>query len=260
MIAQADGTDVALRVGDLAREANISTQQIRNYLNEGLLPPAGRRPSGYRVFHHEHVMALHAMRAMASCFGWAVTAAVMRALHAGDITGALAMIDASHAESHAERQHLAATLRTFEELVGTTPDGGMATTPALLRIGQVAARIDVKPSALRVWEAQGLLRPRRHHVTGDRTYDASDLRDAQTVALLRRGGYRRAAVADVLVALRRDGNPERARAALSRRQEDLVARSEQRLAASAALAPYVALLRERAAGEHPSTEPGAGEA
>lgn len=107
---------------------------------------------------------------------------------------------------------------------------------------------------------QGLPRPRRHDVSGDRAYDSAGLHDAQTVALVRCGGYRLPAIADVLAALRRDRNPERARAALARRHEDLAARSEQRLAAVAALALSVALLWERASDDPGPTEPATGTA
>ncbi|NUT49982.1 MAG: MerR family DNA-binding transcriptional regulator, partial [Saccharothrix sp.] len=45
---------VVLRPVDLARAAGISTQQVRNYLDAGVLPPAGRSPAGYRVFDARH--------------------------------------------------------------------------------------------------------------------------------------------------------------------------------------------------------------
>ncbi|WP_037676124.1 MerR family DNA-binding transcriptional regulator, partial [Streptomyces afghaniensis] len=38
-----------LRPVDLARLAGVSTQQIRNYEDAGVLPPAARTESGYRV-------------------------------------------------------------------------------------------------------------------------------------------------------------------------------------------------------------------
>ena len=47
-----------LRPVDLARAGGISTQQVRNYADAGVLPPAPRTPSGYRVFTAEHRRAL----------------------------------------------------------------------------------------------------------------------------------------------------------------------------------------------------------
>ncbi|WP_037667436.1 MerR family DNA-binding transcriptional regulator, partial [Streptomyces afghaniensis] len=43
-----------LRPVDLARLAGVSTQQIRNYEDAGVLPPAARTESGYRVFTDIH--------------------------------------------------------------------------------------------------------------------------------------------------------------------------------------------------------------
>ncbi|MDI5939587.1 MerR family DNA-binding transcriptional regulator, partial [Micromonospora sp. DH15] len=39
---------------DLAREHGISTQTVRNYERDGVLPPARRTPSGYRAYTAEH--------------------------------------------------------------------------------------------------------------------------------------------------------------------------------------------------------------
>lgn len=39
-----------LRIGEVARLANVSVDTVRYYERVGLLPPARRRSSGYRVF------------------------------------------------------------------------------------------------------------------------------------------------------------------------------------------------------------------
>lgn len=57
--------DGRLRVVDVAATAGISTQQVRNYLDEGVLPPVERTPSGYRVLTVGHVRALAVLRRMA---------------------------------------------------------------------------------------------------------------------------------------------------------------------------------------------------
>lgn len=62
---------------------------------------------------------------------------------------------------------------------------------------------------------------------------------AQVVALLRRGNYPFPIVHAVLDELRSTGSPERVRAELARREQELHRRSLRRLRASAALYAYL---------------------
>ena len=39
-----------LRVGEVARAAGVTTDTIRYYKREGLIPPPERTPSGYRAY------------------------------------------------------------------------------------------------------------------------------------------------------------------------------------------------------------------
>ncbi|QFY10729.1 MerR family DNA-binding transcriptional regulator [Nonomuraea phyllanthi] len=39
-----------MKIGQVAREAGVSVDTVRFYERRGVLPPAGRRPSGYREF------------------------------------------------------------------------------------------------------------------------------------------------------------------------------------------------------------------
>ncbi|MER6626526.1 MerR family DNA-binding transcriptional regulator, partial [Streptomyces sp. NPDC000931] len=57
-----------LRPIDLARAAGISTQQVRNHADEGVLPPTGRTASGYRILTDLHRRALLTFRALSAGF------------------------------------------------------------------------------------------------------------------------------------------------------------------------------------------------
>ncbi|WP_151475764.1 MerR family transcriptional regulator [Streptomyces albicerus] len=225
-----------LRAVDLARTAGISTQQVRNYVETGILPPVGRTDSGYRVFTAAHAEALTAARALAEGHGWPTTGAIMRAVHGDDLEAALAVLDASHAELHQDRTELAEVIRALDTLVThdtePTDRGG-------LRIGEVADAIGVQTPVLRLWEARGLLRPTRERGTRYRRYSASEARLAQVVALLRRGNHPFSTIGSVLAELRTTGNPERVRAELAGRERELHRRSLSRLRGSAALHAYL---------------------
>ncbi|MEU1949492.1 MerR family DNA-binding transcriptional regulator, partial [Streptomyces sp. NPDC020125] len=111
-------TDAALRPVDLARMAGVSTQQIRNYLDAGILPPAARTPAGYRRFEDRHRRALVTYRALLPGYGAETARAVMRAVHAEDIALALTLVNAGHAALHDQRLSLQAAGEALEMVAG----------------------------------------------------------------------------------------------------------------------------------------------
>ncbi|TVT24849.1 MerR family transcriptional regulator [Amycolatopsis acidiphila] len=216
--------------------AGVSVQQVRNYVELGVLPPVERTASGYRLFTETHAEALLIVRQLAEGHGWERTRVIMRAVHAGDLETVLKTVDASHAELSRERADIARVLGAFET-VGTPPVVPRQRRP--LRIGEVADAVGVRTPVLRVWEQRGLLRPEREHSTGYRVYGPAELRKAEVVALLRRGNYPFPTVRAVLDELGPQGRPERVRAELAKREQELNRRSLRRLRASAALSAYL---------------------
>lgn len=225
-----------LRITDLARMAGISVQQVRNYVELGVLPPVERTASGYRVFTEAHAEALLIVRQLAEGHGWERTRTIMRAVHAGDLETVLATVDASHAELDRERADIARVLGALES-VGAASAVPRPRQP--LRIGEVADVVGVRTPVLRLWEERGLLKPEREHGTGYRVYGAAELQKAEVVALLRRGNYPFPIVHAVLDELGPQGRPDRVRAELAKREQDLGRRSLRRLRASAALSAYL---------------------
>lgn len=51
-----------MRIGQLAREANVDVQTIRYYEREALLAPPARTSSGYRAYGREHLRGLKFIR------------------------------------------------------------------------------------------------------------------------------------------------------------------------------------------------------
>jgi DNA-binding transcriptional MerR regulator len=84
-----------LRPVDLARVAGISTQQIRNYEDAGVLPPVVRTAAGHRRYDEDHRAALVTYRALAAGYGPGTARTIMRAVHAGDVERALTEVDAA---------------------------------------------------------------------------------------------------------------------------------------------------------------------
>jgi DNA-binding transcriptional MerR regulator len=219
---------------DLARLVGVSTQQVRNYVDDGVLPPAPRSPAGYRRFGDRHRRALLTYRALAPGYGWGTAGAVMRAVHGDDLPAALALVDAAHAALHAGREQLRAVGDALAAVVEETPTGPRSG----LTVGELARRLGIRPSALRVWEAAGLIAPHRDRGTRYRRYGPVDVRDARMIQLLRQGGYLFAQIRPVLDGLRRTGSSDALRAAVAARQEELTRRATAMLAGAHALHDY----------------------
>ncbi|WP_229406910.1 MerR family transcriptional regulator [Micromonospora sp. NBRC 110038] len=240
------------RPADLAREHGISTQTVRNYERDGVLPPARRTPSGYRAYTAVHVRALRAYLALIPAHGYATSGEIMRAVNAGDMDAALRAIDRSHAQLLRDRE----TLDAVEVAVGlltrppaaSRPDRPPTARPDLsppgrperpLAIGGLARRVGVTPAALRKWERAGILAPSRGRATGYRLYSADDVRDAELAHLLRRGGYRLDHIATVVRQVRDAAGTEPLAESLENWRRRLTDRGRAMLTAAVRLAEHL---------------------
>lgn len=243
-----------LRPVDLARVAGVSTQQIRNYEEAGILPPVMRTAAGYRRFEDRHRRALVTYRALMRGYGPRAAQAIMRAVHARDLPRALALVDAEHAALHQNRLSLEAAREALEALTRQAPDAD-ASPRSGLSVGQVAARLGVRSSALRVWEAEGLLGPGRDPRTGYRLFGAADIRDARLIAILRQSRYPLPRIRTVLEALRRTGSGDALRTALADRRDTLNRQATAMLEGSGRLHEYITAERPSAGDGRAAEDP-----
>ncbi|APC35585.1 MerR family transcriptional regulator [Nocardiopsis dassonvillei] len=262
-----------LRPIDLARGHGLSTQAVRNYEEDGILPAADRTRHGYRTYTPLHARALSAFVALVPGHGHQGAASIMRAVNGDRADEALRLIDEGHAQLLDDRR----TLRAVEEALrgletgarsrsadriesgGRTSSGGRAGAAPPLRpakepgtagaaepdatfIGPLAGRLGVRPATLRAWERAGLVRPRRDPRTGYRVYGGADVRDALLVHQLRRGGYLLEQIAPLIAQVRSAGGLEPLEGALRDWRARLSARGRAMLAGAAELEAY---LRER---------------
>lgn len=217
----------------------MSAQAIRNYDDAGILPPTERSESGYRRYTPLHAQALRAFLALRGGHGHQQAMAIMRAANRGDTESVYLLIDAAHVALLAERDTRTEVAKALGSLSTTTP------TPLPgrpLTVGELARRIRVHPATLRIWEAQGILRPERDRATGYRQYGPDCVRDAEIARQLRRGGYRLAQVAQFIEALRGAGGADALRAFLDSWQARLTVRSRNLLTGAAQLDAYLTML------------------
>ncbi len=226
-----------LRPADLAREHGISTQAVRNYEQDGFLPPAARTPSGYRIYTEAHAAALRAFLALIPAYGHATAGGIMHAANDGDLARALTLVDRGHEQLLRDRE----TLNTVRAAIGPLTTGA-APEPVVAgwSIGELAHRLGVTAATVRAWERAGILVPSRNRATGHRVFQAADVRDAELAHLLRRGGYPLAHIATVVEQVRTAGGTESLAEALETWQDRLTARGLAMLDAAARLSAYLA--------------------
>jgi DNA-binding transcriptional MerR regulator len=193
----------------------VSTQLVRNYEAAGILPPAPRSDTGYRQYGPEHVSALLTYRALAPGFGAETATEIMRAVHDGDEALAYRLVDAAHAALHEQRLATDAANEALAALAAENVD--QLTGPSLL-VGELAHRLGIRTSALRVWEAAGLLAPTREPGTKYRRYGPEQVRDARIIHMLRQGRYYFEQIRPVLDGLRRTGSTDALRTAIAERR------------------------------------------
>jgi DNA-binding transcriptional MerR regulator len=227
-----------LRTVDVARGSGYSLQQVRNLERDGVLPPAARTAAGYRAYGGQHLRSAVAYRALAAGAGPAEARRIMRAAHAYPAPGLLALLDAAHARLDAERRELALA-RAAAAAIAAEPVEAVRPADSM-GISELAAALGVRPSALRHWDAEGLVVPGRAAAGGARRYAPGDVRDARVVHQLRLAGYRIAPLKALMPELRRAGRGDEVLAALAARDASIDARSAALLEGAAALSAVLA--------------------
>ncbi|HEV7978630.1 TioE family transcriptional regulator [Amycolatopsis sp.] len=223
-----------MRPIDLARGHGLSSQAVRNYEEEGILPPAERTPHGYRVYTHLHEQALRTFVALIPGHGHSTATAILRAVNEGALDEALALVDESHVQLLKDRQTLTAVEKALHALAPTerSPAGRMF-------VGPLARQLRIRPATLRKWELAGLLHPERDRETGYRVYTADDVRDAHLAHQLRRGGYLLGQIAPLLAQVRAAGGVEPLNATLGEWRTRLTRRGRAMLTGAAELDTYL---------------------
>jgi DNA-binding transcriptional MerR regulator len=216
-----------VRTGEVARLVGCSVNQVRKLEVLGVLPPALRSPSGRRSFDQAHVLSARAYRGLAEAVGPVEARHILVTAHLS-LDEVVARLDAVHALLHAERRELALARQAVAS-IASEPMVDVRAADAM-GVGELAEALGVRASALRHWEAEGLLAPGRDAL-GARMYSPADVRDARLIHQMRRAGYRIEPLRALLPQLREGGWDER----LAEREASITARSVALFRASALL-------------------------
>lgn len=244
----------AFRPADLAGEHGLSAQAVRNYEEQGILPPAERGANGYRRYGAVHAQALRAFLALRRGFGHRTAVEVLNAANRGEDEAMFRIIDRAHAALLHERETLDEVADALEALLASPPEppphahrGRAIASAEPLTVGALAHQVGLHPATLRTWERVGLLRPERDRATGYRVYSPEAARDAHAARELRRGGFPLARIRDFLDRLRGAGDPSDLGATLDEWGARINARSRAMLAGARELEAYLATAPEEGA-------------
>ncbi|MER5257322.1 MULTISPECIES: MerR family transcriptional regulator [unclassified Streptomyces] len=231
-----------MRTADVARSVGYSVQQIRNLERDGVLPPAARTATGYRTYGEVHLQCALAYRALAAAAGPVEAKNIVRAFHQCPASQALALLDAAHARLDKERAELGQA-KDAARAISREPIDDVRASDAM-SISELATALDVRPSTLRHWHAEGLVVPDRDPVRGTRRYTPAQVRDARIVHQLRKAGYRITPLQALMPQLRNAHRSRDVESVLAARDASITARSAALLDSASALRA-VLCLRER---------------
>lgn len=233
-----------MRTADVARCAGYSVQQVRNLERDGVLPPATRTATGYRIYGEVHLQSALAYRALAAGTGPVEAKKIVRAVHQFPASRAvLALLDAAHARLDAERAELGQAEEAARAISGE-PIADVRASDSM-SVSELATALGVRPSTLRHWDAEGLVVPDRDPVRGTRRYAPAQVRDARIVHQLRKAGYRIAPLRTLIPEVRRARRSEDVASALAARDAGIAARSKALMDGAAALSAVLSLHERR---------------
>ncbi|WP_137724248.1 MerR family transcriptional regulator [Prescottella subtropica] len=225
-----------MRPVDLAREHGLSAQAVRNYEDAGILPPADRSDTGYRLYTPVHAQALRTFLTLRRGHGYRDAAAIMRAVHDGETETVFRLVDAAHVALAAERETRTEVASALGALSGPAP---VPVGP--FTVGELAHRLGVHAATLRAWENEGILRPERDRATGYRVYGPEAVRDAEIARQLRRGGSPLPRIARFLDTVRDAGGTDELDRFLRAWQERITTRGRNLVAGAAHLDEYLVM-------------------
>ncbi len=169
---------------DIARKLKISTSALRHYEAWGIIPPVARQANGYRMYTNVHEAYFTCIREMLPGFGIDIIKAVLPMVMTGDIISAAWVLNQKQVALHQEKERIEYTLKILEpNVLSSIPKYQNKT---YFSIGEVAKEAGVSTSAIRHWEKEGLLNPKRNLDSHFRQFNINDIRKIYIIRAVQR--------------------------------------------------------------------------
>lgn len=172
---------------EIAKKLNISTSALRHYESWGLVPKVEREKNGYRIYTEEHELYFQCIRAVNAGFGMGLVREIMPRIVAGEKMEVLWIVNKAQVDLYNEKQTVLKTVEMIDlkDLLSIPRYNKKKS----FTIGEVAKEANVSPSALRYWEKEGLINPKRQRDSGFRIYHPSDIRKVFIIRTIQKSAY-----------------------------------------------------------------------
>ncbi|WP_051237912.1 MerR family transcriptional regulator [Lacticigenium naphthae] len=160
---------------DVARICDVSTSSLKHYEKWGLVPAVPRAANGYRVYSTIHVYYFQCIVQMNSGFGLTFVRQIMPLIQEGEFLQVLWLVTE-------EQAHLLTQQKATKKVNDILNEEGLEQLEKqfvqnkLYKIGEVAREVGVASSAIRFWEKEGLIQPKRDGGSGYRLFSKADVR------------------------------------------------------------------------------------
>lgn len=230
-----------LTVSAVAEATGYSVQQIRDLERLGVISSAVRADNGYRQFSATAIRDLCAYRDLAHAVGPVEARRAMRAIRTVPPGEAVALVCSLHIELNSEHEQALVARRALEAIQGETETDAAPVEADAMTITEVSRALGVRPSALRFWEKEGLVKPQRitNRAGSTRRYQLEAIREARITAALRAAGYRIPEVRRAVTAIRDLEDVSRSLEALDTRLNSITERTLSLLRAASTLAQII---------------------
>ncbi|MFS0558685.1 MerR family DNA-binding transcriptional regulator [Brevibacillus sp. 179-C9.3 HS] len=178
-----------MRPIDIARKLKISTSALRNYEEKGLVPPACRSASGYRMYTKEHVAYFECIQAMSPGFGMEATTEVLRLIQAGQVDAALWRVNEIQTNLQQDKQLAVRNMQMLTDTGATVDKAESGNSDEWMTIGEVSALTALPSSTIRHWEKVGLITSFRDEQNGYRKFNRSHIQKIMLLRTLRPAVY-----------------------------------------------------------------------
>jgi DNA-binding transcriptional MerR regulator len=193
-----------LYTSDLARAVGIHPNTVRLYEGWGLIPPAERSPSGYRLFTQLHLDCLRLARTI---YAAPYPGRGFRALGSEIIQ--CAVVEDWHGALEKAQEHLAAVQTELEQAEAAAdllehwaqrPSTDSEEDTRLL-IGEVSKLLGISIDIIRNAERNGLLRVPRNPHNNYRLFGKREIERLRIIRMLSKAGYSHMAILRMVIEL-----------------------------------------------------------
>lgn len=162
----------------------VSTTTLRRYEDQRLLPDIPRTESGRRIYLPIHLQALTTLRSLLRGYDIPVAYEAMRHMKEHRLSEACWLLNRQMHLLQLEKQRTEEVMQLirqtdFPEILGIKGTSSLS-------VGEAAALAGVNPSAIRHWEAEGLIVSERNPANGYRMYSVKQLRKIFVIVSLRK--------------------------------------------------------------------------